>query len=191
MSVQSDKVGKLEDPRAVVNLILKCGRHLDLNFSNLAIQKLLYFSHATYLIENRKPLVAGVFEAWEHGPVCRVVYDALKGFGRSPVTTPIHGTDIFTGEKTKIPSSSRLDVVAHVYMVTKTLGKLTPSKLRNLSHVAEGPWDYVWNKSETSVTLNNRITDAMILSRFRLIPVAGINSDDLEFDGYEATPFNK
>ena len=177
-----------DDPRAVVNLILKCGLQLELRFTNLAVQKLLYFSHASFLVQNREPLISGVFEAWEHGPVCRAIYNELKGYGRSPVTAPIMRRDLFTGDETAIPASSRLDIVAHVYGVTKTLGRLSPSALRNLSHIPNGPWDTVWNKGETSVTLGNRIPDKIILDRYRIIPQAK-QAENKGFDGYEATPF--
>lgn len=177
-----------EDPRAVVNLILKCGSELDLQFSNLAVQKLLYFAHSSYLVTNRKPLISGVFEAWEHGPVCRAIYNELKSYGRSKITQPITKKDLFTGEERPIPASSKLSVVSHVYGVTKTLGRLSPSELRNLSHIHNGPWDVVWNKAKTSVTFGNRITDSLILERYRIIPTA-IDTKDENFHGFEATPF--
>ena len=177
-----------EDPRAVVNLLLECGDELGLSFTNLALQKLLYFAHASFLVETKRPLISGVFEAWEHGPVCRVVYDALKGYGRSPVTAPISKRDVFTNEQSEIAIPQSRQVTAHVFGVAKTLGRLSPSQLRNLSHIPNGPWDIIWNKAETSVTFGNRIPDSLIASNHRILPQPN-QAAKKGYDGYEATPF--
>ncbi|MFK4532089.1 putative phage-associated protein [Bradyrhizobium ottawaense] len=50
------------DPRCIANLMLDESERIGQPLTNLALQKLLYFAHAIYLIEHRRPLVSGYFE---------------------------------------------------------------------------------------------------------------------------------
>lgn len=47
--------------------------------SHLKLQKLLFYCQAYHLAKFDEPLFNEDFEAWVHGPVCRDVYDVLKG----------------------------------------------------------------------------------------------------------------
>jgi len=57
------------DARAIANLMLDEASEMDRGVTNLALQKLLYFAHSLFLIEYKRPLVSGYFEAWKLGPV--------------------------------------------------------------------------------------------------------------------------
>jgi uncharacterized phage-associated protein len=46
--------------------------------SHLKLQKLLYYCEAYHLACFEQSLIPEDFEAWVHGPVCRVVYNSLK-----------------------------------------------------------------------------------------------------------------
>ena len=48
-----------------------------------------YFAHARLLAFYKKPLIMQTFEAWEHGPVVRALYDDLKSYGAQGVTEVI------------------------------------------------------------------------------------------------------
>ena len=47
--------------------------------SHLKLQKLLFYCQAYHLAYFKEPLFDEDFEAWVHGPVCRIIYDSLKG----------------------------------------------------------------------------------------------------------------
>jgi uncharacterized phage-associated protein len=47
--------------------------------SHLKLQKLLYYSEAYHLAYFDQSLIDEQFQAWLHGPVCRKVYNELKG----------------------------------------------------------------------------------------------------------------
>lgn len=160
------------DPRAVVNALLDEADPRGLPLSNLSIQKLLYFAHARYLAIVRKPLVAGVFEAWEYGPVCRPIYDELRKFGREPVTIRLKFRDLFSQSERDIPKITDIDVRDHLATVVRQLGAMSPSRLVELSHAKDGPWHYVWNKSQTSPMIGSRITDKITIERYPLMKVA-------------------
>ena len=66
------------DPRAIANLMLDVADENGQQLSNLALQKLLYFAHATFLIETGSPLLGGFFEAWKYGPVHPGFYRSFK-----------------------------------------------------------------------------------------------------------------
>ncbi|MBA3519059.1 MAG: DUF4065 domain-containing protein [Rhizobiales bacterium] len=53
--------------------------------SPLSLLKILYFAHAWHLAKSGEALVGQPFEAWQYGPVNRVVYSQIKQFGRSPI----------------------------------------------------------------------------------------------------------
>lgn len=47
--------------------------------SHLKLQKLLFYCQAYHLAKFEEPLFDEDFQAWVHGPVCRDIYDILKG----------------------------------------------------------------------------------------------------------------
>ena len=46
----------------------------------MALNKIVFFVHSDYLIENKRPLVSAKIEAWKHGPVFREIYHEFKGW---------------------------------------------------------------------------------------------------------------
>ena len=175
------------DPRAVANLLLSAASQRGIRLTNVSVQKLLYFAHASFWVQFRRPLVNGVFEAWEYGPVCRAVYDALKQHGRSPIVDPIKRSNPFTGQGEKIAEIDDADAIFHVQNVIRTMGHLSASDLIELSHRPGGAWDEVWNKSKTKATIGNRIDDKLTLERFyRLKMPMRPQSQDGDID--EAAP---
>lgn len=160
------------DPRSIVNGMIDYARARGLELTHLTIQKLLYFAHASYLVRYEKPLVNGSFEAWEFGPVNRVVYDALKHHGRSNVITPICRRDPFSGEESAIVPPQDLVVNDHISEVMRTWGGLPAGHLVDLSHAKGGPWHYVWEKSMRDPILGNRISDNVTIERFARLKVS-------------------
>jgi len=66
------------DPRCIANLMLDESARVGQSLTNLALQKLLYFAHAMFLIEQGRPLLSGYFEAWEYGPVHPAAYNGKR-----------------------------------------------------------------------------------------------------------------
>ena len=56
-----------------------------ITFSNLKIQKLVYYSQGFHLGIFDTPLFDQEIEAWDHGPVVSPLYHSLKSFGRSNI----------------------------------------------------------------------------------------------------------
>jgi uncharacterized phage-associated protein len=177
-----------QDPRSVANGMIGYALARDMPVGNLSLQKLLYFAHASYLVRHNKPLVAGVFEAWEFGPVCRPIYDALKHYGRAPISSFIQRVDPFTGELSEIPEPPDIGIRDHIAGVMRSMGTMAPHQLVSLSHVAEGAWSVIWNKSKTGATVGNRIPDSLTVERFGRLKLS-LKRESHVGGGIEAAPF--
>lgn len=164
------------DPRAIANLILCEGERLGRPVTNLALQKLLYFAHAIYLVQTKRPLVSGYFEAWTYGPVHPTVYHAFKAAGDRPITFRAAGKDALTGENRELAVPEDPKVKEHVCAVMAYYGRMTPGRLVDVAHAKGAPWDYIVDKGRTTVVLGLRIPDNVILARFKhhKVSVSGV-----------------
>lgn len=158
---------KIYDPRAIANLMLDEADQRGIKITNLALQKLLYFAHGLYLSQTKKPLVSGYFEAWQYGPVHPAAYRVFKAAGSSAITTRAEGKDPLTGSPRPIPQANDYEVVDLVRHVLRSYGTMSPGRLVDLSHAKGSPWEYVVDKSRTSVAFGLRISDDVILDRFK------------------------
>lgn len=155
------------DPRAVANLMLDEADQDGIQITNLALQKLLYFAHGLYLTQTKKPLVSGHFEAWQYGPVHPSAYRAFKAAGAHPITTRAQGKDPLTGSPRPLRAVEDRAVVNLIRHVLRSYGTMSPGRLVDLSHAKGSPWDYVVDKSRTSVAFGLRISDNVIEARFK------------------------
>lgn len=51
------------------------------DITNKKLQKLAYYVYAWYLTLYNQPITNLSFEAWDHGPVSRKIYNLYKGYG--------------------------------------------------------------------------------------------------------------
>jgi uncharacterized phage-associated protein len=137
------------DPRAIANLMLDEADRLGNIVTNLALQKLLYFAHAIFLIETEQPLVSGHFEAWKYGPVHPNVYSAFKSTGSTPIKFRAMRHDVSTGEQSKIETPTDPTIRRHIVRIMTSYGQLSPGRLVDISHAKEAPWHYTANKERT------------------------------------------
>ena len=177
--------GGPHDPRAVANLMLDEADRSDTKVTNLALQKLLYFAHAIFLIETKRPLVGGYFEAWQYGPVHPAVYSASKSAGSTPIGFRAMRQDVLTGERSEIESPTDPTIRRHIARIMLSYGQLSPGRLVDISHAKDAPWHYIADKGRTSVALGLRIPDDVIVNRFKFhkvsigaAPVAGEPDED-------------
>ena len=155
------------DPRSAANLLLDEADRLGIEVSNLSLQKLLYFAHGFSLVEDRRPLIVGHFEAWRHGPVHPLAYHAFKEAGREAISFRAHRIDPLTGEKRPLPEVKSKRARYIVLKVLVGYGSLSSGVLVGLSHAKDGPWRFVVDQSRTSAVLGMRIPNDVIAERFR------------------------
>lgn len=137
------------DARAVANYLigksLTNGHHL----TPLQVMKLLYFSHAWMLAIFNRPLFRQNFEAWKYGPVVPDVYQALKLYGRDPITSKIPLNP--SSEHELDPRETAiLDTVFDDYSTYD--GWI----LSGLTHIPEGPWFQARVEKGLGSTIPNR-----------------------------------
>jgi uncharacterized phage-associated protein len=160
------------DPRGVANLLLDIIEEKGRRATHIDLQKLLYFAHGLYLIQFRKGLVTGYFEAWQHGPVHPTVYQSFKRAGERPITFRAERTNVVTGERSSIPLPDSPLVRDHLDRVAVSYGQLTTSQLIRISHAADAPWDLTVKRSRKAIALGMRIPEDVILLAFRKHKVA-------------------
>jgi uncharacterized phage-associated protein len=155
------------DPRSIANLLLDEADRSGYRLTNLALQKLLYFAHAIFLIEQKRPLVSGYFEAWEYGPVHPTAYQAFRQAGAEPIEFRAERVDAATGARSEIVRPEDLPVRQHITRIVQSYGRMTPGRLVEISHAKGAPWDFIANKGRTSLAFGMRISDDVIRERFK------------------------
>ena len=99
--------------------------------THLKLQKLCYYAQGYSLALMSEPMFDEPIEAWEHGPVVRVLWDTYKGYGPRPIPGPAHNVEIE-------PWRTRL-----LNEVDRRFGWMSSWDLRNQTH-NEAPWRDAW-----------------------------------------------
>jgi uncharacterized phage-associated protein len=168
--------------------MLEEGHRYGRRITNLALQKLLYFAHALFLQEHNRPLVSGYFEAWEFGPVHPAAYQAFKSARDQPITFSAQRQNLVTGEHCPIEEPADPEVRAHVSRIIAQYGGLSPGRLVEIAHARGAPWHFVVDKSRTGMSYGGRITDDVILSRFKYHKVSVGPSPSIGDPGEDTPP---
>jgi len=185
------------DPRSICNLILDEADKAKRAISNLALQKLLYFAHGLHLVETKNPLVTGFFEAWQFGPVHPIAYRAFKNAGANPIHFRASIQDPFTRAVMPLPECTDCDIKSRISRIVAMYGSITPGRLVEVSHAKAAPWQFIVDKARTETIVGLRITNDVIVARFRFHKVSigsepryGEPKDEIPFDQKEELPFN-
>jgi len=176
------------DPRSICNLMLDEADRNETPITHLALQKLLYFTHALYLTRTKKPLVTGYFEAWQHGPVHPGAYTAFKMAGARPIGFRAERQNPLTGERSPLSKPADQFVIRLVRDVMASYGPMTPSRLRDISHAKGAPWDCVVSEGRKTAVFGLRISDDIIMDKFQHHKVSVGRSQTIE-DPSEDRPF--
>lgn len=158
--------GKKHDARGIANFLLDYADSKNVPVTNLALLKIIYFAHGWHLKMFRMPLVKNTFEAWQHGPVIRVVYDAFKSHSSDPVTSRATKFDPEKNDyvtATAEVSESLADFLRNIFDI---YGAIDPFELSDMTHVAGGPWDTIMKKSRDNICLQLKIPDELIAEHF-------------------------
>ena len=68
---------------------IRLGKADGVSFTQMQLQKLVYIAHGWNLAIDGEPLTHDAPQAWEYVPVHRELWQALRRYGRSPVTREI------------------------------------------------------------------------------------------------------
>jgi len=118
---------------AVANVFLSLAWQNNKKFTNLDLQKLVFFANGWFMGVKKTRLIKEDAEAWCYGPVFRSLYNALKGYGKEPVTEFIECEDRITKED----DTWFFEFITIIFNKYKDC---TTSQLVALSHQVGSPW---------------------------------------------------
>lgn len=182
------------DPRIICNLLLDEAEANGTALTHVPLQKLLYFAHAIFLVQQKRPLVSGHFEAWQYGPVHPAAYRAFKNAGSGPIRFRAVRTNPLTGETTNLAPPSDGELIRHIRKVMLHYGGLSVWQLVDLSHAKDGPWHFVISQARDKMSLGLRIPDVVMAERFKyhkLIvgvpehPSRNVIAEDMPFSAFK------
>lgn len=110
--------------------------------TNKKLQKLLYYVKAWGLVYFEDGVLCDDFEAWAHGPVCPVVYQAYKQYGFGLIDTDMsedQALALVTNFRNKQLINGLSDIMDLIDSVFEKYGQLTSLQLELLTH-QEDPW---------------------------------------------------
>ena len=154
------------DARIIANEILIRAWSEDLELTQIDVQKIMYFLHGHHLRDHGMPLIRSEFEAWDYGPVQRIVYDEFKKFADRPITELAVKFDPIRRTRSEFP---RLSDNAAVSTIEKHLYKYLeiPSfTLVDITHRQGTPWSRTIEDATTRVNVGMRIKDELIKVHF-------------------------
>lgn len=163
------------DARAVANFILDLADERGVSITQMQLLKLLYFASGWFLAKHASPLIRQDFQAWEYGPVVKVVRDAFKDFGKSPIRGRAEKVDLLTGELIPILSvdnSYDRDFIAKVF---ESYHMYDGWELSEITHEAGSPWDQIWNCDEPTGRLGLKLNNEDIREYFLGLTVRKAN----------------
>jgi len=154
---------------AVALYIINAGYEI----TNLALQKLLYYTNAVNLLKYSVPLFGDDCEAWVHGPVYPMIYEKFKCFGRET----IYDCDL---DKSYVKNISDEDKAIIDY-VLKNFGIYNGKILERSTH-RERPWLKMREGYFEKETCNEIISKELIIEYFRELEAEYdiLNSTDVE-----------
>lgn len=115
-----------------------------IDLSKLKLQKLLYYAQGYYTAMFNKPLFEENIEAWEHGPVVREIYDALKHIEGIYIPT---NTYAMSDSEISLLDKDAKELIEDVFSV---MGQYSAWKLRERTH-NESPWENNYEKGQNKL----------------------------------------
>lgn len=154
------------DAREVANLLLDLADARQVKLTQMQLLKIIYFSHGWFLAAYRVPLVRQNFEAWDYGPVIRIIRDCFKTFGKSPITSRAEKMDLLTGEFTAVQPNLQASHAAFLEQIFLAYYMRGAWELSDMTHERDSPWDRIWNSREPIGRLGLRISEEEIRRHF-------------------------
>jgi uncharacterized phage-associated protein len=151
------------DVRAIANWVLDYLAEIDRSVSNMSLNKLVYFILERGLIEKRVLFTSARAEAWDHGPVFREVYHAVKGDNSKPISSRIGRYSIIDRGVIEAREQFPPEDADFFASIIEDYKDFSASQLRGISHRKDGPWETVW-KSAQPVNPGMVISTGLILA---------------------------
>ena len=158
---------EMHDARAIANFFLDRAERRGMKLTTMTLLKVLFFAHAWYLAKESKPLIAQPFEAWEYGPVSRIVYDQFKNNGKEPISKRAVSFDANRSSFCNTPYFLDRETEVFLNNIFDYYSQFDAFKLSDLTHEKGSPWDVVWSAAATRAVPGMYIPNEIIASWFR------------------------
>jgi uncharacterized phage-associated protein len=155
------------DAREIANFILDHADRRGVNITHLQLQKLLFFAHAWHLGSRKSRLIGQKFEAWQYGPVLRVVFDQLKSNGDKNINSRLMRVNKNSGKHEIARREIIEETKKFLEDITDYYLQFSASELVQMSHEKGGPWEKVWITSGKDAGVGMYIDDESITSWIR------------------------
>ena len=156
----------MHDARGVANYFLHRAQQRGVEVSVMTLLKIFYFAHGWHLAKYGRPLVAQPFEAWQHGPVNRVVYDQLKGLGKKPVRQYLKAFDAKVCGFKDVRATFDDESAQFLNNIFDYYAQFHAFELSDLTHEPGSPWDVIWQAAETRAVPGMLIPESLIVAWF-------------------------
>lgn len=112
--------------------------------TNLALQKLVFFTHAAFFKVRGEALVSDPVIAWPYGPVFVDLYRELSSYGSRPVSEKIKVPILAPGGEVSVivpeVSDRDTDTCGFLLDAWESMGRFSVGKLVSASHSPGGAW---------------------------------------------------
>jgi len=126
---------------AVTNSIINFANEVDVNLTNLKLQKILFFINGIYYSEKDEVLFAEEMRAWKYGPVIPEIYYEFKRFGSGSLNNA--KSFLYDPDQSDI-SISEIPLTSKELKTVKALSRLffiqSAANLVEMSHRSDSPW---------------------------------------------------
>jgi len=154
------------DARAIANFLLDHAESRGRKLTVMALLKIIYFAHGWHLAKFGKPLISNEFEAWQEGPVVRVVYTCFRESAGNPIGDRARRFNAISRRYEQVRYNICKEQSQLLVNILDAYGHLHAFRLSELTHEPGSPWDQVWNAPERKITVGMRIENEAIRRHF-------------------------
>lgn len=134
----------------IANEFIRLAKADKYSLTQMQLQKLVYIAHGWNLAINGGPLTHDAPQAWEYGPVYPELWQALRSYGKAPVTREIANGEYSPGRFSEdlgetanaTLSQDEKQVIERVY---RDYGKFHAFQLSALTHSDGTPWTEIYD----------------------------------------------
>lgn len=157
------------DARVIANSLLDIADGRAIALSHMQVQKLVYLSHGWHYAACGIGLIRNDFEAWEHGPVVKALYGALRQYGNSKIDGRALWYDALQDKWQLATAELTQDAQDIVERVFNRYGTMSAFELSDLTHEPGSPWHDVWHSAAGIGNFGMRISEQLIRDYFDLL----------------------
>lgn len=134
-------------PKAIANFFLSLAKQSGEAITPMKLQKLVYYAHGWFAGHTGTPLINETVEAWQYGPVINSLYHEFKRFGSGAISAKATDFDPVDFELVEVPVPEDPVILQYLRNVWASYGKFTATRLSEMTHSVDSPWDQTWRKN--------------------------------------------